>query len=285
MAQHENSGQFGPSRSRHDVIAASGMPGDALDGWGKSDSRRRPRPKLVDLAGCVGRRLDLDQRRMPWRTMPVSKGRADTVGMGCLVFKLFRCGARSINSTIVRSGNAGWPRFRTWLSALVRFYRGSDLLDKIDDAAPKLASPMRVKARVSARPSDVARKSERGRRSASVLPSASPCRSGRLRTKTIPAPGDFGDLLNAARADAVGALLVFPRLLSQAERIAELFLAHAEHDATHAHATADILQQGGRFGRDRRRSSGPRCTRNRTDYALGGDTRQTLQILLVRSFV
>ena len=53
---------------------------------------------------------------------------------------------------------------------------------------------------------------------------------------------DVGDLLQPARADAIGALLVFLHLLKcKPERIAELLLAHAEHHAAHAHAAADVL--------------------------------------------
>src|ERR1700733_16266836 len=82
------------------------------------------------------------QRRMPSRTMPVSKGRADAVSMCCLVFKLVGVGAVDpVHSTIVRAGNArpAVSCFKTEASAsaLVRMFLGRDLLDKIDDAAPK----------------------------------------------------------------------------------------------------------------------------------------------------
>ena len=50
------------------------------------------------------------------------------------------------------------------------------------------------------------------------------------------------DLLQAARADPVGALFVFLHLLKrQAKSIAEFLLAHSEHHAAHAHAAADVL--------------------------------------------
>ena len=50
-----------------------------------------------------------------------------------------------------------------------------------------------------------------------------------------------GDLLQAARADAVGASLVLVYLLkSDLERLAELFLAHANNQAPHADAAADV---------------------------------------------
>ena len=53
---------------------------------------------------------------------------------------------------------------------------------------------------------------------------------------------DMGNLLQAAGADAVGALLVFLHLLEgEAERVAELLLAHAQHHPTHAHPRAHVL--------------------------------------------
>jgi cellobiose-specific phosphotransferase system component IIA len=53
---------------------------------------------------------------------------------------------------------------------------------------------------------------------------------------------DLRDLLKAARADTVSALLVFLNLLErQAESVAELLLAHPQHHAAHAHAAADML--------------------------------------------
>src|SRR5687768_13674264 len=65
---------------------------------------------------------------------------------------------------------------------------------------------------------------------------------------------DVRDLLQAAGADAVGALLVFLHLLEgQAERVAELLLTHAQHHAAHAHATPDVLV--GRVGSLFRHSS------------------------------
>jgi hypothetical protein len=53
---------------------------------------------------------------------------------------------------------------------------------------------------------------------------------------------NVGDLLQPARSNAVGALLVFLHLLEgEAERIAKLLLAHCKHQAAHAHPTADVL--------------------------------------------
>ena len=59
---------------------------------------------------------------------------------------------------------------------------------------------------------------------------------------------DVRDLLQPARADPVRALLVFLHLLEgQAERVAELFLAHAQHHPAHPHPRAHVLV--GRIGR------------------------------------
>src|SRR5713101_3769236 len=50
------------------------------------------------------------------------------------------------------------------------------------------------------------------------------------------------DLLQAARPDPIGALLVFLDLLTcEVERIAELFLAHCKHHPAHAHAAPHVL--------------------------------------------
>jgi len=49
-------------------------------------------------------------------------------------------------------------------------------------------------------------------------------------------------LLQAAGADPVGAFFVFLNLLERkAERFAQLFLAHTQHDTAHPDAAADIL--------------------------------------------
>src|SRR6516165_11693301 len=56
---------------------------------------------------------------------------------------------------------------------------------------------------------------------------------------------NVGDLLQPARSDAVSALLVFLHLLEgDAERIAELLLAHCKHQAAHAYPAADVLIDG-----------------------------------------
>src|SRR5580692_8841376 len=50
------------------------------------------------------------------------------------------------------------------------------------------------------------------------------------------------DFLQPAGADAVGAFFVFLDLLEcQAELIGEPFLAHVQHEASHANTAADIL--------------------------------------------
>src|SRR5438477_13202370 len=53
---------------------------------------------------------------------------------------------------------------------------------------------------------------------------------------------DLRDVLESARADAVGALLVLLDLLEcQAERVAEGCLTHRKHHPPHANAGADVL--------------------------------------------
>src|SRR5262245_4919791 len=50
---------------------------------------------------------------------------------------------------------------------------------------------------------------------------------------------NVGDLLQPARSDAVGALLVFLHLPEgETEAIGQLLLAHCKHHAAHAHPTA-----------------------------------------------
>src|SRR3954468_4164799 len=64
---------------------------------------------------------------------------------------------------------------------------------------------------------------------------------GRLRRKRDRYLQDDRYLLQPARTDAVGSLLVFLNLLEcEVERVAKLFLAHPEHHAAHADATADM---------------------------------------------
>src|SRR6266404_5553074 len=73
----------------------------------------------------------------------------------------------------------------------------------------------------------------------------------------------FGDLLDAACSDPVGAFLVLLNLLEgETQSFAKLLLAHAEHDPAHAHTTADIfVNRVGRFGRHLQHSLGFRSRR------------------------
>jgi hypothetical protein len=53
---------------------------------------------------------------------------------------------------------------------------------------------------------------------------------------------DLGNMLQAAGADAIGALLVFLNLLEcQAEGVGNIGLTHVEHEPAHAQAAADVL--------------------------------------------
>src|SRR6202050_5337601 len=208
------------------------------------------------------------QRRMRSRTRWVSKGRADAVSMCGLCLQTSRVLARSIRFIAPLFGRA-MPkpvvsRFETEASAsaLVRNFLGSDLLDKIDDAAPKLGVADARKG--AGQRQAFGRREEIGHIGwRSALGAAVGFRDAAraaFEQKRYRHLEYFGDLLNAACADAIGPLLVLLHLLeSEAERFAEFFLAHAEHDATHAHATADIfVNRVGRFGRHRQRSSRPR---------------------------
>src|SRR5450830_184063 len=101
-----------------------------------------------------------------------------------------------------------------------------------------LASLICMNASVSARPSVVAKKSAGD----GALPSAF-CWPGAPSKKNGTGTGRMLEhLLQPARTDAVGALLVFLHLLKgQAEGVAELFLTHAQHHPPHAHARAHML--------------------------------------------
>src|SRR5580692_801158 len=53
---------------------------------------------------------------------------------------------------------------------------------------------------------------------------------------------DLGNVLQAAGADAIGALLVFLDLLEcQAKGVGNIGLTHIEHETAHAQAAADVL--------------------------------------------
>jgi hypothetical protein len=69
---------------------------------------------------------------------------------------------------------------------------------------------------------------------------------GAFSKKNATAPAGCGKfLLQPARSDAVGALLVFLHLLErEAERIAQSPLAHCKHPTAHAHPAADVLVDG-----------------------------------------
>src|SRR3546814_2532999 len=61
-----------------------------------------------------------------------------------------------------------------------------------------------------------------------------------------------GDLIKAARADAIGAFFVFLNLLKgQPEAVAELFLAHAHEHTPHPHAATDMNEIGRASCRER----------------------------------
>jgi hypothetical protein len=56
---------------------------------------------------------------------------------------------------------------------------------------------------------------------------------------------DLGDVLQPARANAVGPLLIFLNLLKrQSKRVRKSCLAHFEHQAPHPHAAADMPVDG-----------------------------------------
>jgi hypothetical protein len=63
-----------------------------------------------------------------------------------------------------------------------------------------------------------------------------------LSKRTRPAPANFGDMLQAACADAVRALFIFLHLLErQAECIAQIRLGHIKHHTSRAHPTPDMF--------------------------------------------
>jgi hypothetical protein len=60
-----------------------------------------------------------------------------------------------------------------------------------------------------------------------------------------PGPQNLGNGLKPARAYTVRAFLVFLHLLErQAQRVAELFLTHIQHQSTHPHAAAHVFIGG-----------------------------------------
>jgi len=109
-----------------------------------------------------------------------------------------------------------------------------------------LGSLIRMKAFVSKSPSGVARKSDTLRRGCFFHSVSRTVQVGRtLEEERYRNLQNVGDLLQAARSDAVSALLVFLHLLEgEAERIAQFLLAHCKHQAAHAHSAADVLVDG-----------------------------------------
>jgi hypothetical protein len=92
----------------------------------------------------------------------------------------------------------------------------------------------------------------------------------------------FRYLLKATCPDPVGAFFVFLNLLErEAQRFAEFFLAHTEHDAAHTHTAADIsVNRVGRFSRHFQHSLGLRALVVRQNESVVCPGRQYRQILL-----
>src|SRR5436305_4810698 len=128
-----------------------------------------------------------------------------------------------------------------------------DMLDQIDNAAAEFCigdARKGASQRQSFRGREKVRDVCRRRAFAKPIDARDAARTA-LEQKRDRDLEDLGDLLDAAGADPVGAFLVFLNLLEgETQGFAELFLAHAEHDAAHAHATADIfVNRVGRFDR------------------------------------
>jgi hypothetical protein len=110
-----------------------------------------------------------------------------------------------------------------------------------------IAFLIRMKALVSASPSDVARKSVTSAGDGAVSGRLGCTRSARRafeeeRHRDLQ---DVGDLLQPARADAARALLVFLDLVKrQAKCVAEFRLAQCQYHPAHAHPGADVLVDG-----------------------------------------
>src|SRR6202035_2930462 len=157
------------------MIAAAGMAGDALDGGGQiAITVRDHGGELVDLVGRFRRRLDFD----PAPDAVENAGGIEGIGGG----GCHRCVAvLGRQSTIVIPGRAPAPRPQSAASMAPRFrvrpfYARPGMtacIQRLSGASRaaicstrstmlrrSLASSMRVNARVSARPSEVARKSE-----------------------------------------------------------------------------------------------------------------------------
>src|ERR1700730_10901955 len=232
------------------MIAAAGVSCDALDGGGQiaialRDQARQP----VDLIGRFGWRLDFNPA-------------ADAVEDGFGIERI-GCGQHDVTfkTRVVIPGSlvALAPRNETLLSTLVGGFARGDLLDQFDDAAPELGirdarerAGQRQTLRGRQKIGNVSRRGAFGEAFARGAARSS------LEQKRDRDLKDFGDLLDAACSDPVGALLVFLNLLEcKAQCFAEFFLTHTEHDAAHAHTTADIfVNRVGRFGRHFQHSLG-----------------------------
>src|SRR5450759_5436114 len=145
-------------------------------------------------------------------------------------------------------------------STLVGTFARGDLFDQFDDAAPELGVGD-ARERTGQRQALGGRQKigNVGRRSSfGEAPGVRGAAGASLEQKRYRHLKYFGDLLDAACTDPVGALLVFLNLLEgEAQCFAELLLAHAQHDAAHAHTTADIfVNRVGLFDRHLQHSLG-----------------------------
>jgi hypothetical protein len=118
-----------------------------------------------------------------------------------------------------------------------------DRLDHANDRTPKrslLDVPEGLDQRVPIRMTE--KVGDKGDRRPLGLPCGAPGRRQALEEERDRDAQNSRQLLQPARADAVRAFFVFLNLLKrQAQLVAELFLAHAEHKAAHADAAPDIL--------------------------------------------
>src|SRR3569623_420579 len=139
-----------------------------------------------------------------------------------------------------------------------RVLRSGDLFDEVDDAAAKLGvGDLRESARQ--------RQSLGGRKKVRDVSGrgcfAETLDAGAAARTAFEQEGNrhlqnIGDLMQAARADAVGAFFVFLDLLKgQTASIAEFLLAQSQHDTTHPHVAANILVD--RIWRFRRHRKSP----------------------------
>src|SRR5215470_10047948 len=135
------------------------------------------------------------------------------------------------------------PRCRNSILALP-----GDLLDKIDDTATQLGVLNTHECFGQGKSIRGGKKVRyvggRGGLTGSIGPAAR-YRRGALEEECHRYLENVRNLLQAAGTDAVGSLLVFLNLLKcQPEGVAELFLAHAQHHATHPHTTTHVFIDG-----------------------------------------